>query len=235
MRRVRLARRPVLPRSGFGIALSLLVPCVGTGQEPERRIEGLVVGTGGETAAGLPVMLHRMGDAGGALLATDTTSAEGRFSFTIPEDEPGALHFAAASAEGALFVGPVLAPGAEAPDPYRIVLRPGVEAGSVVLEDGSVLPPDAFSSATPLAQPSTAPVRDDPRAAALAILGTLALLLALALHARARARRAAFRRAIVELAELDAGEAGGGHVPRGLDLEERRNELRERAHALRPR
>jgi hypothetical protein len=216
------------------IALALLVPCVGLGQEPERRIDGVVVGADGESVAGLAVMLHRMGDAGGALLATDTTSAEGRFSFTIPDDEPGALHFAAASAEGALFVGPVLAPGAEVPDPYTIALRPGIDAGSVVLEDGSVLPPDAFGSA-PTPAPATAPAPEDPRPAALAMLGTLALLLALGLHWRDGARRSAFRRAIVELAELDAGDAAGARVPRGLDPEERRDELRERAHALRPR
>jgi hypothetical protein len=204
------------------------VPVGAAEQAPARQISGVVVDAEGLEAPGVPVMLHRMGEGGGGLLAADTTDGSGRFAFALPEDDAQALHFAAASAEGVLFVGPVLAPGAAVPDPYRIRLRTGLPAGSIVLEEGSVLSPVAFGEARPPGAVATAPPADDPRPAALAMLGVVAILLAAVVYLRRGARGTAFRRAIVELAEL-------GEPDPDPSLVERRAELRERAHALRPR
>ncbi len=127
-------------------------------------------------------------------------------------------------------MGPVLAPGRDVPDPYVIRVRGGVTAGSIVLEDGSVLPPSSFGAAAPAAigDPSAGAVERDPARVALVFLGIALLLGAGALAVRSLAGERARRRALVELAELRAVGAG----PR---VAERTSELRERAHALRPR
>ena len=205
-----------------------LLALVGAAQDTGEAIDGVVRDAQGAAVGGVPVMLHRMSDVGGGLVATDTTDAEGRFRLVLPGGRQGAIHFAAASVAGGLFVGPVLAAEAEIPDPYAIRVRAGVVPGSIVLEDGSVLGPDAFGSADPVRSAVPAPPADDPRAAALALLGVSSLLVGLALVGRDRGRAQARRRAVAELAELRAAGADG-------PAEARRDELRERLHALRQR
>lgn len=208
------------------IAVALLALAVAA--QDTEAIDGIVRDAQGVAVGGVPVMLHRMSDAGGGLVATDTTDAEGRFRVVLPGGRQGAVHFAAASVAGGLFVGPVLAAEAAIPDPYAIRIRAGVLPGSIVLEDGSVLGPDAFGSADPVPPAVPAPPADDPRAAALALLGVSSLLVGLALVGRDRGRAQARRRAVAELAELRAAGADG-------PAQARRDELRERLHALRPR
>ncbi len=192
------------------------------------EVNGVVLDDADAPAAGIPVMLHRMSDAGGGLLASDTTDADGAFSFSVPLAADSSLHFAAASAAGVLFVGPVLGAGRAVPDPYVIRLREGIAAGSIVLEDGSVLAPDAFG---PPARTPPAPASGgerDPRRVALVFLGVAFLLIAGALAVRDRSRERARQRAVAELAELRGAEPTPA-------VEERTAELRDRAHALRPR
>lgn len=211
----------------IGAALLALLMPVAVQDGPEA-IDGIVRDSRGAAVPGAPVMLHRMSDAGGGLLATDTTDAEGRFRLVLRDGRQGAIHFAAASVAGGLFVGPVLAAEAAIPDPYAIRVRADVAPGSIVLEDGSVLGPDAFGPADADRPAIPPPPVDHPGAAALALLGVSAILVGLAMVARDRGRAQARRRALAELAELRApGEVGS--------TEARRDELRERLHALRPR
>lgn len=218
-----------MSRTALLIALSLAGARALAAQDAALLdVRGVVLDAAGEPVTRTPVMLHRMSEAEGGLLAADTTDAEGRFAFSVPAGADEALHFAAASAGGALFVGPVLGAGREVPDPYVIRVREGVAQGSIVLEDGSVLSPDAFGAAAPAAAAAAASGERDSRRVALVFLGVAFLLAAGALHVRERSRERAMRKALVELAELRAAEASP-------TLDERRAELRERAHALRPR
>ncbi|MEN8375481.1 MAG: hypothetical protein ABFS34_08535 [Gemmatimonadota bacterium] len=192
------------------------------------HVRGVVVAPSGDPVGGVELMLHRMSDEGAGLLASGAGQPDGSFAFAV--DAPGgpAVHFVAASVGGALFVGPVVEAGADFPDPYTIRVRDGIEAGSIVLDDGSVLPPAAFGGdATRPAAPAPPPARD-PVPTTLVFLGLSALLVGAALLVRGTSRANAWRRAVVELAELRDVPATGA-------VEERRAELRERAHALRPR
>ncbi|HUG02545.1 MAG TPA: hypothetical protein VML95_11820 [Longimicrobiales bacterium] len=197
------------------------------GGEP-LEVRGLVLDERGDPASGTAVMLHRMSERDGGLLAQDTTDGSGRFVLSVPLTAEPAVHFAAASTGGVLFVGPLLNVGGEAPDPYVIRVRAGIAPGSVVLEDGSVLAPEAFGPPSVGSPTPTPPATPDARRTSLVFLGVVALLAAGALLLRDGARARALRRALLELAELRDAEP----TP---PVEERRLELRERAHSLRSR
>lgn len=216
---------------GLGTALAIVAGAAGgtaVAQAPDPGIRGTVLGPDGAPLAGVEVMLHRMTDTTGGLVARESTDSAGRFAFPVA-DRQGAVLFAAASRDGVLYVGPVLAPEAPLPDDYQIRITGAAETGSIVLEDGTVMPPAAFSGALVETPPPPTSGDRDARRTTLVFLGLASMLAAFAFVWRDRARARSWRAAILELAELGADpEAGVAH-------RERVAELRERAHALRPR
>lgn len=208
------------------VALCAL-PSPGSGQ---ARLAGVVSDTAGEALGGVAVTLHRLTQEGGANVAVDTTTAEGRFAFELTDASPETVHFAAVRVQGVLFVGPLFN-GPAPPADYRISIESGHLPGSIVMADGAVLDPGAAPGpdAAPLAGAAAGPEPPSAKVALGVVLLVTGVLLAGVAWLLGRRRELDRRELLVELAELeewlagqDATEAGHADALRERDLLRRR-------------
>lgn len=200
------------------LALAVAIALAGPGGLAAQELAGVALGPGGEPLTDVPVVLHRVGTAGGALAGTDTTGAAGEFRFRLPADS--SIYFAALRYEGSLYIGPAVRAGDEPQTEYVLQVAPGAEVGAV----GTALS-NAAAPAPATARP--APASTD--AGAIALVTVLALTAAAVfLYTAPRYRRRRTREALVEVAgienELEAAELGPDERER---LEARRDRLKE--------
>lgn len=207
--------------------LFALAPTPSAAQAP--TLQGVVVDETGAPVPDAAVLLHRLSDAAGGAVGTDTTDAGGRFGFSL-EGAGEAVHFAAVRDDaGTLFVGPIFN-GTDAPADYRIVVRDDAPAGAVIMADGSILPP--VGGAGPPAgagqAPASTPEPPPPLATAAIFVFVLALMAGALLWLRRGHRRGERRELLLELATLE--ERGDAADREGFERE--RASLRERLRDL---
>lgn len=214
---------PPASRRWLAVAAALvLVPGAGSAQE----VQGVAVGPHGEPLGDVVVALHRIGDAGGANVASATTDADGRFRFEVQVPD-SALYFAAMRYSDRMYIGPPAMAGVERVTDYVLAVDPAAEAGAVA----SVLSGDMGRGlqAPPAQAPSAAPTGSSAGDAALWIVGLLALTAAaLFMMTAPRHRRRRTRDALLELATVEnrlAEEPG----------DDERQQLLGRRHQLRGR
>ncbi|MFW6205793.1 MAG: hypothetical protein ACOC5I_01010, partial [Gemmatimonadota bacterium] len=87
----------------LAIALTLFV----AGSLAAQDVAGVALGPDGEPLAEFPVLLHRVGGAGGAMAGTDTTTATGEFRFALPAGD-SAVFFVTLRYDDDLYVGPAV-------------------------------------------------------------------------------------------------------------------------------
>lgn len=153
----------------------------------QRTLKGRVL-AGSQPVAGQAVTLHRVTDGGGETLATDTTDAQGGFSFEYaPAGE--AIHFGATRYQNQLYIGETFREAPVQPD-YTISVGPGATPINLgpVRPEAAAQPPPADNSA---------------RKAGIMIVVTVALL-GVSIFAFAMSRRTdPRRRLLIEVADLD--------------------------------
>lgn len=219
MRRCALSLLPAMA------AALLLLPATGVGQE----VIGTAVGPHGEPLAGVVVALHRIGDMGGANVASVTTDAEGRFRFQV-EVPDSALYFAAMRYADRMYIGPPAMAGVERVADYVLAADPSAEAGAVASAlsgdmQGRPLAPRAQAPRTGAGAAGGSRTTDT----ALLLVGLLALTAAaLFLFSAPRQRRRRTRDALVELATVENRLADGPHDDERQELLGRRHQLRRR-------
>jgi hypothetical protein len=115
--------------------LLLLALAVGAGAAfaQDATLRGMVIDAAGEPAAGVPVALHRITDAGGALVDDAVSDADGRFAISVAGDLPDAIYFVAARYGDELYIGPTFrAPFPTAAEYVVQVGVPGTSASALV-------------------------------------------------------------------------------------------------------
>lgn len=157
----------------------------------EAVLPGQVVDENGEPVASLEVFLHRVTGAGGTIIASDTTDANGAFALRAESDSAEAIYFVAARYREQLYIGAMIRPPL-AEEEY--VLRVGVN------------PVGAGAAETTPA----AAVDDTNDAAILAIMGALLLVGAVAVLRAVRPSQQ--RRLLLRLAQLEEAGAAAGHM-----------------------
>jgi hypothetical protein len=216
-----MIRARVACRMAVAAAL-LLVPAATVAQE----VQGTAFGPHGEVLPGVVVALHRIGDMGGANVASTTTDAEGRFRFQVDVAD-SATYFAAMRYADRMYIGPPAMAGVERVTDYRLVAEPAAEAGAVASrlsgDMGGLQPPTPGQRATGAGSGSTG------GDTALLILGLLALTAAaLFLITAPRHRRRRTREAVLELATVENRLAEQPHDDERQRLLGRRHQLRGR-------
>lgn len=212
-------RAPGLRAALPGLALALaLVAAPAVAQE----VTGVALGPDGEPLVGVTVVLHGVGAGGGAMAGTDTTGAQGEFSFDLPDGDTN-VYFAALRYEGSLYVGPAIEPGTGPVTGYVLQVEPTAEVGAV----GA-----ALSNAT-----SPPPAQPRPASGSSSDTGALLLVAALALTAAAvfvftapRYRERRTRESVMEVARIEnqLAEASQELDPEERQrLEARRDQLKE--------
>lgn len=204
------------------IALAVAAALHDPGTAAAQQLTGTALGPDGQPLSGTPVILHRVGGAGGAFVDTDTSDADGRFRFTLTADS--AIHFAALRFDGRIYIGPAAQGGREVTD-YVIEVAPANEAGAVAsaLSGSEAAPP-----APRAGLPSGASARGAPEVGALVLLGLLALAAAgIFLVAAPRYRRRRTLNGLIELAAVENELAGAESGEARNRLEATRDRLRK--------
>jgi hypothetical protein len=194
MRATRVLRRAVL------FALLFMAGAANLGaQNASIALRGQAVNPQGQPLAGVLVVMHRVGAAGGAQLARDTTDATGAFSLTATDPvDTAAVYVAAARSDGQLYIGPfVRAPGDNA---YRLEI-----GGQPVALDAPITPGAGAAPLTP-APAARSPWR-------FALVPGVALLALAAFMAFRSSRPSTRRRLLIRLAAVDEDLAAGGAEP----------------------
>lgn len=201
----------------LAVGIGLVLP---TGPLVAQELSGVALDPEGGPLADVPVVLHRVGTGGGALVGTDTTGPAGEFRFQLPARD-SSVYFAALRYEGSLYIGPATRAGEEPLTGYLLQVGPDAEVGAVAtaLADPGAPPP---ATARPVPAQST-------DAGAIWLVTVLAVsAAAVFLYTAPRYRRRRTREALVEVAgienELDTVELSAGERRR---LEERRDRLKE--------
>ncbi len=192
-------------------------------------LHGRVLDPAGKPVAGQDVALHRVTQAGGAMVATARTDPEGRFELAVPATAPAdsAVFFVAARYEGQLYIGQPFRPPVPAATEYDVTV--GV---------GAVSPGPLGSTGTGLAQAQAAQSTRTggvPRWLPELLLGLIvagALGWALLEWLRRR-RRLSNRELLVRIAELDeAHGAAGSDAATAAEYRARRDALVARFEAM---
>lgn len=220
MRRFRPSRLGLV-----GVA-TLVVAAIGpvaTAPAAGQELSGRALGPDGEPLGHIPVVLHRVGEEGGAFVATDTTNPEGRFRFMFEADD-SAVHFVALRYEDRMYIGPAVHGGGD-PGDYVVRVEPGSEAGAIA----SAL--SGPRSATPAGSPTVGAGAGTARGSdegAFILVGLLALAATGAfLIAAPRYRRNRTRDALIELATAENALAGGDDPEERARWEAIRDRLRK--------
>ncbi len=176
------------------LTLALLaLPAAGAGAQ---QLEGVALGPDGQPLADQPVLLHRVDASGGALAATDTTDANGQFSFQLDGNDQSA-YFAALRFDDEIYIGPP-AQGDQDIGDYVLEVSPSASISAMTGGmTGGGMPP----AQNPTTMPPSGESSD---------LGALWLVALLAVGAAAafvftapRYRRRRTREALVELGTLE--------------------------------
>lgn len=190
MLRLPHARVALLTTAAFAVALA-------PGLAAAQQLSGVAQGPEGQPLSGLPVVLHRVGGGGGAFVATDTTTPEGRFQFPLGEAD-SAIYFVALRYDGRMYIGPAVEGGGEAVSGYVVRVEPGSEAGAVA---------SALSGQRTTTRPASPAARTESvssDAGAFILVGLLALAAGAAfVMAAPRYRHRTTRDALIELATVE--------------------------------
>ncbi len=158
-------------------------------------LKGRAVDTQGRPVAQQEVVLHRVSGREGARVGADTTDSRGGFTISANETvDTGAVYFAAARADGKLYVGPFVHLPVDAASPYTLVV------GGTPVSFDTPLPDAGTGAAGATAATASAPASSPaPLIAALLTIAAVIALLRLARSGRPPARR----RDLIRLAVLD--------------------------------
>lgn len=107
---------------------------------PSQELTGVIVRPDSTSVAGVTVELHRVTEEEGALLDSTRTDGSGRFSFPLPDDQPGALFLAGARYQGVLYWGPPVHSTAQ-PDAgdYPVLVYDTLQVQSPALDLGTTI------------------------------------------------------------------------------------------------
>jgi len=171
------------------------------------EISGRVVDSTGVAVSDIEVVLHRVGDAGGARLAESRTSADGSFTLRADGDAiEGNVYFVAARLGEHLYIGPFLRPPLPA-TPYVVALAgQPMNVGSSTASNAAPMGVEAgpTSSMRPQVRPPASPRRW--WLMILPAIGLTGVAFFMALRARGPSSR---RRLLIRIAELDLATEGG--------------------------
>ena len=174
------------------LLLAVLLPAGGL--RAQNTIRGRVIDDRGAGVPGIEVLLHRVTTTSGGSVALDTTDAQGAFTLVAPPDtNSDALYFVAVQEGGQLFMGEMQRM------PFPDTLEYIIEATDPVQ----------------FGPPEVAP--EDRRAGIFVILGGVVLVAAVVLFALRR-RPPAYRRILVELANLDDNDTSEATARRRRQL-----------------
>lgn len=194
-----------------------------------QGLSGVALDPEGAPLVGVPVLLHRVDAAGGAMAGTDTTGPDGAFGFRL-ESADSALYFAALRYEGQLYVGPGTPAGSEPVTDYVLQVSPSTEVGAV----GAAMtgPPGGGAGAPAPARPArTTRSGGSSDAGAIWLVALLALAAAAAfIYTAPRYRRSRTRDALMELAGIEnrlAQPSSALSAGEREELEERHARLKE--------
>jgi hypothetical protein len=87
-------------------------------------LTGQVTGPDGQPVPAQAVLLHRVTNQGGELLAQSTTGDDGRFTLSVASSDPSGVFFVATRFRGQLYIGPLIRP--PFPDGQEYVVQVGV-------------------------------------------------------------------------------------------------------------
>ena len=177
-----------------------LVPFAAPAAAQQQQLTGQVLDAEERPVAGLEVVLHRVTEGGGTIVASDTSDTEGAFTLRSGDDPPDAVYFVAARYEGQLHIGSML----RAPFP----------AGEYVLRVGG----------DPVTAPVETPVRPvaGSRRPAIALMVMVGLL-GLGVFGFVRAARpSARRRLLLRLAQLEETRDADGRMDAAAEMERSR-------------
>jgi hypothetical protein len=105
------------------IAVLLSLAAVPVSAQQGTALRGRAVDPEQRPVANAEVVLHRVGGAGGARLAVDTTDAAGNFELISAEaPDPAAVYFAATRRDGQLYVGEFVRAPLESAVPYELLV-----------------------------------------------------------------------------------------------------------------
>jgi hypothetical protein len=195
--------RPLVSKIRSWILATLAVPLVAGVVSAQSTLRGRVVGPADEAIAGVTVILHRVGEAGGREIGRSESDGEGRFSVEFEHEGGEGVYFAATRYEDQLYVGAFFRDPSEVTGEY--VLRVGVNP---MPGGGAAIPPGP---------------RPEGKFPWIGLVIGTAAAAAVILPLRGAKRRPLATRAILaELAELE--ERGDG----GEESRNRRDELRTR-------
>ncbi|HET9440996.1 MAG TPA: hypothetical protein VFO52_12530 [Longimicrobiales bacterium] len=167
-------------RAILGCVLLLATACM-SDLAAQNTIRGRVIDENGAPVSNIEVLLHRVTTSSGGGVATDTSDANGAFALVAPPDtDANALYFVAVQEGGELFMGEMQRL------PFPDTLEYIIEAGN---------DPVQMPQAAPPLQP------EERRAGLYVILGGV-LLVAAVFFLVLRRRPPAYRRILVELANL---------------------------------
>ena len=139
------------------------------------------------------VSLHRVTEAGGSTVATDTTDETGQFELRLDGAQSGGVQFVATRYEGQLYIGDTFRDNP--PAPYIVSVGPG----ATPVDFGAGTP----GATTPPAQVAPTPVGPDSKGAGAAVIAIAAGILAAILFLTSRQGTPPARRLLVEIADLD--------------------------------
>jgi 5-hydroxyisourate hydrolase-like protein (transthyretin family) len=176
-------------------------PAAAAAQGAQTILRGLVIDAQGNPAPGVPIALHRVAEAGGALVAQVTSEADGSFMIPVPDSEPvEAMYFVAARHDGEFYIGPSLRRPFPVDSEY--VVQIGVEATSASRMAQGVRPDEVFI------RPPSSPWRWG--IALTVFIATALFALFLLMRMRGPDPR---RRLLIRIAELDEEQHGGEALP----------------------
>jgi hypothetical protein len=182
------------------IALAASLHAVPASADQEVVIPGRVVDADSTPVAGVPVLLHRVTPAGGALLSETVSDSAGQFELRFAgPPEADAIYFAGARYGQELYIGPMLRPPIPTDEPY--VLQVGVPATSALQALGAT-PPDPSIAVAP-----EAPAGGRLWALALFPLAALVALGGFLIDRRGPSER---RRLLIELATIEEDVSRSG-------------------------
>lgn len=157
----------------------------------------MALGPEGEPLTAVPVVLHRVGGGGGAFVATDTTTPEGRFRFALDQGD-AAIYFVALRYGDRMYIGPAVESGGDPVTGYVLRVEPGSEAGAVA----SALSGQGVTGPPPRTPARTGPASSD--TGAFVLVGLLALAAVAAfIIAGPRYRQRRMRQSLIQLATVE--------------------------------
>lgn len=194
MARLPYSRAPLLAATA---ALTALAAALAPGLAGAQELSGVALGPEGEPLTETPVVLHRVGGGGGAFVATETTTSDGRFRFVL-EEADSAIYFVALRHDDRVYIGPAVQAGAGPSSGYVLRVEPGSEAGAVASALSGQAP---ASPAAPSARGTGAGGSDAGAFVLVALLAFATVAAFLVAAPRYRHRRT--RDALIELATVE--------------------------------